>query len=410
MSAPVAVDDIAPDTLAIGVMTVTAGAVILNDTGTLPLQVEAFRAGPETGTGSFATYILGGIGPLPVLSVTGLYGTLSLAASGAWQYTLDVADPDTLALPFGQVAADVFTYRLYDGKGGTDLGQLSINVEGVNTAPIVTSDGGGAKAKIVLHEGIRAVTTVAATDAEGDALTYAIAGGADAARFRIDAATGELRFRSTPDFEAPRDAGRNNVYDVVVSASDGATGDTQAIAVRVKDVGARVTGGNGTDIVTDGPFGRAGSGDDVIKGRGGHDLLWGGGGNDTIHGGAGRDVLKGGKGQDVLRGGSGEDFFVFCEAPSAKNADLIEDFRHDHDTLVLTFFNFPGIGWGGLSGTAFQSGDGATKARDASDRIVYDTTTGKLYFDSDGRGGEAAVHFATLEGAPKLDAGDFLIV
>jgi VCBS repeat-containing protein len=410
MSAPVAVDDIAPDTLAIGGTTVTAGAVIVNDSGMSLLQVEAFRAGLEADTGTFVTYTLGGIGPLPVHSVTGTYGTLMLAASGAWQYTLDPADPHTLALPLGQIATDVFTYRLYDGNGETDLGQLSISVEGVNSAPVIVSDGGGAKARISLHEGIKAVTVVEATDADGQALTYAIAGGADAGKFRIDAATGELAFRSKPDFEAPRDAGRNNVYDVVVSASDGAATDTQAIAVRIRDVGARVTGDGGIDIVTAGPFGRAGAGDDVIKGRGGHDLLWGGRGDDTIDGGSGRDVLKGGEGKDVLHGGSGKDYFVFCETPSAKNADVIEDFRSGHDTLVLASFNFRGIGWGELSRTAFHDGDGATKARDASDRIVYDTATGRLYFDADGKGGRAPVHFATLEGAPRLDADDILIV
>ena len=47
------------------------------------------------------------------------------------------------------------------------------------------------------------------------------AGGADAAKFTIDAATGALIFVAAPDFEAPTDAGGDNVYDVVVSATDG---------------------------------------------------------------------------------------------------------------------------------------------------------------------------------------------
>ena len=63
-----------------------------------------------------------------------------------------------------------------------------------------------------------------------------IVGGADAALFTIDAATGALSFLAAPDFEAPGDADGDNVYDVIVSASDGSFTDTQAIAVTVANV------------------------------------------------------------------------------------------------------------------------------------------------------------------------------
>ncbi len=36
--------------------------------------------------------------------------------------------------------------------------------------------------------------------------TYSISGGADAALFNIDAATGEVTFTAAPDFETPGDA------------------------------------------------------------------------------------------------------------------------------------------------------------------------------------------------------------
>ena len=51
------------------------------------------------------------------------------------------------------------------------------------------------------------VATVAAGDPDGDPLVFSIAGGADAALFQIDAATGALTFKVAPDFEAPADAG-----------------------------------------------------------------------------------------------------------------------------------------------------------------------------------------------------------
>jgi len=47
---------------------------------------------------------------------------------------------------------------------------------------------------------------------------------------------------------------------------------------------------------------------------------------------------------------------------------------------------------------------------DASDRIIYNNATGQLFFDPDGTGAAAAVHFATLTGAPAITASDFTMI
>jgi Ca2+-binding RTX toxin-like protein len=111
-----------------------------------------------------------------------------------------------------------------------------------NLAPTITSDGGD-QATITVPENTVTVTTVLATDLDaGDTLTYSIVpaesgGGADAARFTIDAATGVLSFVTSPDYESPMDAGSDNIYNVTVQVSDGKGGlDTQAIAIAVSDV------------------------------------------------------------------------------------------------------------------------------------------------------------------------------
>ena len=78
---------------------------------------------------------------------------------------------------------------------------------------------------------------VTATDADGDALTYAIAGGADAARFTINAADRRAALPDRAELRGPADAGANNVYDLTVSASATAAGrGHQAVAVTVTDV------------------------------------------------------------------------------------------------------------------------------------------------------------------------------
>jgi len=76
--------------------------------------------------------------------------------------------------------------------------------------------------------------TAAATDANGDPLTYSISGGADAALFQITGA-GALSFRTAPDFEAPADADRNNVYLVQLAVSDGKATTNLSLSVTVTD-------------------------------------------------------------------------------------------------------------------------------------------------------------------------------
>jgi Putative Ig domain/Bacterial cadherin-like domain/RTX calcium-binding nonapeptide repeat (4 copies) len=102
---------------------------------------------------------------------------------------------------------------------------------------VITSNGGGDSAVMSIPENTAAVTQVTATDPNAaQTLAFAIAGGTDAAKFQIDPASGVLSFITAPNFEARADAGANDVYDVIVQASDGFHFDTQALAVAVTDV------------------------------------------------------------------------------------------------------------------------------------------------------------------------------
>lgn len=87
-----------------------------------------------------------------------------------------------------------------------------------NQAPSFVSTG-----SISVAENVTAAYQAAATDPDGDALTFSITGGADAARFTITPA-GALSFVVAPDFEAPADSGANNVYDVQLGVADGRGG------------------------------------------------------------------------------------------------------------------------------------------------------------------------------------------
>ncbi|MDO9369652.1 MAG: PQQ-dependent sugar dehydrogenase [Sphingopyxis sp.] len=81
-------------------------------------------------------------------------------------------------------------------------------------------------------ENTAATYQATATDANGDALTFTIDGGADAARFSITAA-GALRFNEAPDYDLPGDADGNNVYAVQLRVSDASASATQAVNITV---------------------------------------------------------------------------------------------------------------------------------------------------------------------------------
>ena len=147
-----------------------------------------------------------------------------------------------LAAPDFEAAGDTDGDNVYElevaatWNGTTVFQTLTVTVSGANEAPVITSNGGGASADLVVSENATAVTTVAAADPEGG-VSYAISGGADAALFAIDAASGELAFLAVPDSEAPGDADADNVYEVIVSASDGSLTDSQALSIAIGDVG-----------------------------------------------------------------------------------------------------------------------------------------------------------------------------
>jgi hypothetical protein len=73
------------------------------------------------------------------------------------------------------------------------------------------------KPRLSVMEGTETIP-VNATDKNG--VTYTIAGGADAALFTIDPVSGELRFKTAPDFENSADADSDGRYEVVVEATD----------------------------------------------------------------------------------------------------------------------------------------------------------------------------------------------
>jgi Ca2+-binding RTX toxin-like protein len=133
--------------------------------------------------------------------------------------------------------------------------------------------------------------------------------------------------------------------------------------------------------------------------------------NNRIVGGAGNNILNGGLGTDTMTGGAGGDRFVFNTALTPANVDTITDFNVDHDTIGLDDAIFSALSGVGVLDTAEFAWTLDGEAADATDRIVYDASSGNLFYDADGSGAGGKLLFATI--APHLAGltnADFVVV
>jgi Ca2+-binding RTX toxin-like protein len=155
------------------------------------------------------------------------------------------------------------------------------------------------------------------------------------------------------------------------------------------------------------------AGNDTLTGGAGNDTLIGLAGADSLVGGAGNDWFEGGTGQDRLNGGAGADSFVFKDPAANANFDYVNDFVSGSDKLRLddaVFTSIGGLGAFAAGDERFVAAPGARNGLEADDRLMYDTTSGKLYYDADGSGGGAAAVVAVLQGAPTLAATDIVVI
>ena len=123
------------------------------------------------------------------------------------------------------------TVRASDGRHYGTL-DVVVTVEAVDEAPEFqrnTQD-----SFVYPENGASAIYTYRATDPEGSDVTWGLSG-TDSGAFSIGKA-GVLTFNSSPDYEAPTDSDRNNVYELTVEASDGNNTNPLAVTVTVTNL------------------------------------------------------------------------------------------------------------------------------------------------------------------------------
>ncbi len=145
------------------------------------------------------------------------------------------------------------------------------------------------------------------------------------------------------------------------------------------------------------------TGTTAINGTGNslNNIITGNGATNTLYGGAGNDTLSGGLGSDVFRFNG-----------KTEGIDTITDFATGVDKIAISAVGFGG---GLVPGIAINANQllkvtSGSQATNTSQRFIYNSTSGGLYFDADGSGSGAAFQLATLSNKPILGATDFMLV
>ena len=227
---------------------------------------------------------------------TGLYGTLTLGATGAYSYALHNASAAVQSLGAGQQVSDVFTYSVSDGSGGAASSQLTIKIVGTNDAPILVTSA----PDVMAHEGeplsISLPANMFRDMDQGDILGYIARQSSGAALptwLSFDAST--LKLSGTPPAFL---VGQSLDIELVAIDRTGASAsDVMRISV-IDCVGLTLNGTTKNDRLVGSAC------NDTLDGKQGSDTMLGGDGNDTYYVDRYCDS-SGGKGNEGL--GNGED-------------------------------------------------------------------------------------------------------
>ncbi len=205
----------------------TTGGTLLLDAGIAPAAIRPIRSVTDVVSNSVslvgnAAFVINGptidtqytqFNANSGVNLTGatlvISGSYQPAAADAFTFVNNISASPTvgpfIGLPQGTLmtvnGGSVIKRLTYTGGVNSNDVQL---VPWTNAAPVITSNGGGASASITVFDGTSSVTTVTATDADPQTLTYSISGGVDQTRFSVHPTTGVLQFVTPPNYSADR--------------------------------------------------------------------------------------------------------------------------------------------------------------------------------------------------------------
>ena len=159
-------------------------------------------------------------------------------SSGSWGVASHVSEEEVTTTSHtvtGLSASSTYTARVLARNAvgaGTPSTEVTVSGTNLNVGPVVS----GRAAPSFFETNPRDVETYTATDPESDTITWSLSG-PDASFFSI--VDGVLNFDSAGDYEDPRDADRNNAYEVTIHASDGSNSAVFPVTVVINEVDER---------------------------------------------------------------------------------------------------------------------------------------------------------------------------
>ncbi len=259
-------------------------------------------------------------------------GTLSLNTStGEYSYTPTANFNGT----------DSFKVVVADPSGATVIQTITVGVAPVNDAPVAD-----AASAISTNEDNSVTGSVAATDVDGDALSWSLLQGPENGVVTLNATTGEYTYTPAANFAG------DDVFDVLVADASGAT-SLQRVSVAVSAVADIPTLSVVNPVII--PAGV------VLAGLSSGETLTGSAGGDTISGNAGNDVLDGNGATSVTTG---------LDITSALGADL-----DGSEALELRVSNVP-VGGTLSAGTQNQDGSWSLTAAQLPGLTLSASVTG----------------------------------
>lgn len=231
---------------------------------------------------------------------------------------------------------------------------------------------------------------------------------------RLTGNGGNDRLDGGPGSDRMTGGAGNDIY--LVNATTDVVSESSTNATEIDTVLSAVTwtlGPNLERLTLTGSSALNGTGNaqaNTITGNAGANSLNGGSGNDMLNGGSGNDSLNGSAGSDSLVGGAGLDSFVFNSTLNAAgNVDRIGDFNSVDDRFLLESAVFTAFtGTGSIDAATFRASASGTAA-DGNDHVLYDTDSGRLFYDADGSGAGARVLFAVVTTGTTIIASDFWV-